>query len=215
MVSTEKLATQMGAGKFAKPLEDAAIRWGIVNGRDKARWLGQLYVESNAFKSVAELTGYSAKGLFATFGPTPKNPEGRNGLKTMAMAQQLVAAGPRAVFNHIYGGKWGRENLGNTQSDDGWNFRGRSLIQTTGRENYEKTSMGMFGDRRLLENPDLLTVAEHAADAAGWYWYSRRCNGIEDLREVTRKINPGLKHLAERVAATERAYRLLESLTKP
>lgn len=207
MMSTEKLAAQMGAGKFAKPLEDAAIHWGIVNGRDKCRWIGQLHVESGGFKHAAELTGYSAKGLM-------KNFAGRNGL-TLAMAQQLVAAGPRAVFNHIYGGKWGRENLGNTQPDDGWNFRGRSLIQTTGRDNYEKTSLGMFGDRRLLENPDLLLVPEHAASASGWYWYNRRCNGIEDIREVTRKINPGLKHLPERVAATERAYRLLESMTKP
>ncbi len=203
-MSTEKLAFLMGAKQYAKPLEDAAIRWGITQGRDKARWLAQLYVESNGFNNVSELTGYRAETLYKTF-------PGRNGL-TSQIASDLVRAGPRAVFNFIYGGKWGRDNLGNIKPDDGWNFRGRSLIQTTGRDNYRATSMGMFGDERLLEEPDLLTVPEHAADASGWYWYNRRCNGIEDIRALTKKINPGLKHLDRRIAQTTRAYDLLDFL---
>ena len=215
MMSTEKLAFMMGAKQFSKPIEDACINRGIVDGRDKARFIAQLHVESNGFNNVAELTGYRPETLLKTFGPTKRNPNGRNGLKTLAMAKELVRAGPRAVFNHIYGGKWGLENLGNIEPDDGWDFRGRSLIQTTGRENYERTSLGMFGDRRLLENPDLLLIPEHAADAAAWYWMDRRCNGIEDIREVTAKINPGLKHLDRRIGQTHKAYDLLDFLTKP
>lgn len=205
-MSTEKLAFLMGAKHFSKPLEDAAIRWGIIDGRDKARWLAQLHVESGGFVHVKELTGYSAAGLYKTF-------PGRNGL-TQQIARDLVAAGPRAVFNFIYGGKWGRENLGNTQPDDGWNFIGRSLIQTTGRENYERTSLGCWGDRRLLDDPELLTIPENAADAAAWFWYNRKLNGITDIREVTRRINKGLKHLDRRIAQTNRAYDLLDFLTK-
>lgn len=206
-MSTEKLAFLMGAKKFSKPIEDACIKWGIVDGRDKARFIAQLHVESNAFNNVAELTGYSARGLYDTF-------PGRNGL-TLDKARELHRAEPRAMFNFVYGGKWGRENLGNTEPDDGWNFRGRSLIQTTGRENYEKTSLGIFGDRRLLDDPDLLTIPEYAADAAGWYWYSRRCNGIEDIGELTGKINKARKHLPQRIAQTKKAYDLLDFLTKP
>lgn len=206
-MSTEKLADLMGAGKYSKPIEDAVIRWGIIQGEDKARFIAQLYVETGGFRHVAELTNYTAKGLLNVF-------DGRNGLTTLQQAMNLINRGPRAVFNHVYGGKWGRENLGNIAPDDGWNFRGRGLIMTTGRDNYRMTSFGCFGDGRLLENPDLLLIPEHAADAAAWFWYNRRLNGVEDVREVTRKINKGLLHLAERRHQTDRAIALLESLKR-
>ena len=206
MMSTEKLAFMMGAKDFSKPLEDAAINWGIVSGPDKARWLAQLSVESGGFKRLTEGTGYSATRLVQVF----KN---RNGL-TPAIAQQLVAAGPKAVFNFIYGGKWGRENLGNVNPDDGWDYRGRGLIMTTGRDNYRATSLGCWGDLRLVDEPDLLLGAEYAAQAAAWFWYSRKLNGVEDVREVTRRINGGAMHLAERIAATEKAMDLLDFLTQ-
>lgn len=204
-MSTEKLAFLMGAKDWSKPIEDACIRWGIEQARDKARFIAQLHVETGGFKNFGELTNYSATGLLKTF-------PGRNGLRTLQQAQQLVAAGPRAVFNHVYGGAWGRENLGNTQPDDGWDFRGRGPIQTTGRENYLKASVGMYGDDRLIDEPDALLVPSEGASAAAYYWYSRRCNGIESVREVTRKINPGLMHLSERERQTQRAYDILDHM---
>lgn len=206
-MSTEKLALLMGAKQYSKPIEDACIRWGIIQGVDKARFIAQLHVESNGFNNVSELTGYSAKGLLATF-------PGRNGLRTIDQARLLVAAGPRAVFNHVYGGAWGAKNLGNTQPDDGWDYRGRGLIQTTGRANYRDTSMGCYGDLRLLDDPGLLTAPEDAASAAAWYWYNRRLNGIADVRELTRRINGGSSHLDKRIAQTERALDLLDFLTR-
>lgn len=205
-MSTEKLAFMMGAKDYSKPIEDACIRWGIVDGRDKARFIAQLQVESGGFTRIEENMNYSAKRLLEVF-------PGRNGL-TAADARQLSAAGPRAVANFVYGGRWGRDNLGNTEQGDGWKFRGRSLIQTTGRENYRNTSMGCWGDLRLLEDPDLLLLPENAADAAGWFWYSRKLNGVEDVREVTRRINAGLRELGKRIAQTEKAYDLLDFLVK-
>ena len=203
-MSTEKLAFLMGAKEFSKPLEDAVIRWGIVDGRDKARFLAQCHVESGGFNRIEENMGYSAKRLVQVF-------PGRNGL-TPAIAKNIAAQGPRAVANFVYGGKWGRENLGNIHPDDGWDFRGRGLIQTTGRDNYRATSMGMFGDLRLLDDPDLLLLPEHAASRAAYFWYSRRLNGVEDVREVTTRINGGLLELDKRRAQTSRAYDLLEFL---
>lgn len=203
-MSTETLAFLMGAKQYSKPIEDAAIRWGIVDGEDKARWIAQLHVESNGFNTAEEATGYSAKRLLEVF-------PGRNGLDA-TKARALVAAGPRAVFNFIYGGEWGRRNLGNTEPDDGWMFRGRGLIQTTGRDNYRATSMGCYGDYRLLDNPDILLLPEEAANSAAWYWYSRRLNGVKDVREVTRKINAGLAHLDRRMAQTSRAMEVLNFL---
>lgn len=204
-MSTEKLAFLMGAKNYSKPLEDACIRWGIIQGRDKARFLAQTHVESAGFSRVEENLNYSAKRLMEVF-------PGRNGL-TPAVARNLAAEGPRAVANFVYGGGWGRKNLGNDAKDDGWKFRGRGLIQTTGRDNYQATSLGMFGDRRLLDDPDLLLDPEHAASSAAYYWYSRRLNGIEDIAVLTRKINGGKHGLAQRRHQTERAYDLLEFLT--
>ena len=204
-MSTEKLAFLMGAKEFSKPLEDACIRWGIIEGRDKARFLAQCHVESMGFNRVEENMNYSAKRLMQVF-------PGRNGLN-QTIAKNIAAQGPRAVANFVYGGKWGRENLGNLAANDGWDYRGRGLIQTTGRDNYRATSMGMFGDLRLLDDPDLLLLPEHAASSAAYFWYSRRLNGVEDVREVTMRINPGLLELDKRRAQTARAYDLLEFLT--
>lgn len=204
-MSAEKLAFLMGAKQFSKPIGDACIRWGIVNPNDQARFIAQLHVESGGFSRVEENLKYTATRLVEVFG-------NRNGLNT-TIARQLSAAGPRAIANFIYGGAWGRRNLGNTQPDDGWNFRGRGLIQTTGRTNYRDTSMGCWGDLRLLDDPDMLLLPEHAADAAAWFWYSRRLNGITDVKEVTRKINSGLLHLDKRIVQTKRALALVDFLT--
>ena len=200
-MNIENLAVAMGAKNYAVALGLSCRNWGISAPGDQARFIAQLSVESGGFKRVEENLRYSATRLTQVFGK-------RNGL-TPAIAAQVAAAGPRAVANFIYGGEWGRKNLGNVEPDDGWNFRGRSLIQTTGRENYRATSIGCWGDLRLLDDPDLLLLPDNAAWAAGWFWYSRRLNGVTDVAEITRKINGGSNHLAERRAATERALRLV------
>jgi putative chitinase len=203
MMSTELLAAQMGAGKFSIHIERACIRWGIIDGRDKCRFLAQCYVESQGFKRVEENLRYTTvKRLLDVFGS-------RNGLNA-TIAANLIKQGPMAIANFVYGGEWGRKNLGNTHPGDGWNFRGQGLIQTTGRDNTRALSVGMFGDNRLLTNPFWMQSDEGAAESAAYYWYSRKCNGIESVREVTRRINPALLELDKRVQQTERAYRLLE-----
>ena len=203
-MNTERLAFLMGAKQYSGPIARACQRWGISNPRDQARFIAQLHVETSGFKYSAELTNYSVTGLVKTFGS-------RNGLTT-EKAKLLVAAGPRAVFNFIYGGEWGRKNLGNIRPDDGWEFRGRGLIQTTGRENYKKTSIGCYGDERLLSDPDILLLPEEAANSAAWYWYNSRLNGVTDIRAVTKKINGGSSHLDRRIGQTNRAYDLVEFL---
>ena len=205
-MNVEIFAKLMGAGKYAAPLAMACGRWGIVDRTDVARFIAQLSVESAGFKHVVELTGWRAESLFKTF-------KGRNGLGSVQEAQWLVDEGPQRVLNFVYGGSWGLQHLGNTEPNDGWNFRGRGLIQTTGRSNYRDTSMGCYGNKSLLDEPDKLATPDGAAESAAWYWYHRGLNDVEDVREVTRRINGGLHQLDQRIAETERAYLLVDHAT--
>lgn len=114
---------------------------------------------------------------------------------------------------HSQSGYEFREDLGNTESGDGFKFRGRGLIQVTGRANYAKASQAIYGDDRLLETPELLQEPEGAATSAAWFWYSHGINQIadtDDIRAVTRAVNGGLNGLEERQVYLDRAKQALE-----
>lgn len=106
------------------------------------------------------------------------------------------------------------KRLGNTpEADgDGQKYRGRGLIQITGRDNYLACSKALFGDDRLLRTPELLEQAEWACKSAAWFWNSRNLNALADVghfNTITRRINGGLNGLAERRAFYERAKAVL------
>ncbi len=104
--------------------------------------------------------------------------------------------------------------LGNTpQADgDGQRYRGRGLIQVTGRANYEACSEALFGDSRLLNTPELLENPVYAALSAGWCWQKAVLNtlaGKGDFLTITKRINGGTNGLANRQALYERALKVL------
>lgn len=104
--------------------------------------------------------------------------------------------------------------LGNTpEADgDGQRFRGRGLLQITGRDNYLACSKELFGDDRLLRTPELLEQAEWACKSAAWFWNSRNLNALADagsFETITRRINGGLNGLAERQAFYATALKVL------
>ena len=104
--------------------------------------------------------------------------------------------------------------LGNTpEADgDGQKYRGRGLIQITGRDNYLACSKALFGDDRLLRTPELLEQAEWAAKSAAWFWNSRSLNALADrgdLQGITKRINGGYNGLAEREAFYKVALKVL------
>lgn len=106
------------------------------------------------------------------------------------------------------------ERLGNTpEADgDGQKYRGRGLIQITGRDNYLACSKALFSDDRLLRTPELLEQAEWACKSAAWFWNSRNLNALADagdMNGITRRINGGLNGLAERLEFYERARKVL------
>lgn len=104
--------------------------------------------------------------------------------------------------------------LGNTpQADgDGQKYRGRGLIQITGRDNYRACSLGLFGDDRLLFIPELLEKPQWAAESAAWFWEQKGLNELADrdqFNSITRRINGGLNGLEDRLQLWARARALL------
>ena len=106
------------------------------------------------------------------------------------------------------------ERLGNTPEADGDGqfYRGRGLIQITGRHNYLMCSIGLFGDDRLLREPELLEQPEWAAESAAWFWWVKLLNTLADqgrFTEITRKINGGQNGAADRRELWLRATKVL------
>ncbi|MFT0517041.1 glycoside hydrolase family 19 protein [Pseudomonas faucium] len=104
--------------------------------------------------------------------------------------------------------------LGNTpQADgDGQLYCGRGLIQVTGRNNYQACSRALFGDERLLAQPQLLEQPRWACESAAWFWHSRGLNTLADRGEfnrITRHINGGLNGLEDRLMLWARAREVL------
>lgn len=107
----------------------------------------------------------------------------------------------------------GRKDLGNLQTGDGPRFCGRGLIQITGRDNYAKASMALFGDYRLLKNPELLELPDWAAKSAAWFWTTRNLNNLADgaqFTDLTKKINGGLNGIEDRRARYKLALSVLK-----
>lgn len=100
----------------------------------------------------------------------------------------------------------GRKDLGNTEPGDGVKFKGRGLVQITGRANYAllKRTFGID----FIENPELLETPQYAALSACWFWNSRNLNVLadaDDFLAITKKINGGVTGLKDRQMYLDRA----------
>lgn len=105
----------------------------------------------------------------------------------------------------------GRHDLGNTQPGDGLRFKGRGLIQITGRANYRAAGMALGVD--LLSEPARLAEPELAARSAGWFWKANGLNRYADIDQfasLTKRINGGYSHIDERIQLWLAARRVLK-----
>jgi len=112
----------------------------------------------------------------------------------------------------------GRGDLGNTQAGDGFRFRGRGLIQITGRANYRECATAL--SLPLILHPEALERPDIAALASAWWWSDNGLNELADagnVDHVSDRINRGrvtkpvgdANGYAERLALTERALKAL------
>lgn len=104
----------------------------------------------------------------------------------------------------------GRKDLGNTQAGDGKRYRGRGLIQITGRVNYTQLMMAL--DIDCVEHPEVVETPGNACRSAAWWWNNRKLNELADKKEfvrITKIINGGTNGLADRQQFYERALKVL------
>jgi predicted chitinase len=147
-----------------------------------------------------ENLNYSAKALCSTF---PKY------FANLAQAESY-ARQPEKIANRVYANRMGN---GNEASGDGWKYRGRGLIQITGKNNYRGFSL-WIGDIRIIDEPDLVAT-EYAVQSAVFFWDRNNLNSIADRNDVvrmTKKVNGGTNGLAHRAELLNKANGLLAML---
>lgn len=108
----------------------------------------------------------------------------------------------------------GRRDLGNIKAGDGKRFRGRGVIQITGRYNYEKYGKKLGID--LIKKPELAETPEVSVKTAIAYWTDHGLNALadkDDLRGITKRINGGYNGLNSRMAMLENAKRAIKAVS--
>jgi len=181
--------------KWLGPLADTFTKYGINTTQRQACFIGQCQHESNNFRTLEENLHYSAAGLMRVW---PSR------FPSTDVADQY-ANNPEKIANKVYAGR-----MGNVEDSDGFAFRGRGLVQLTGREAYANCGSGLGVD--LLSNPDMLFDPEYACLSAGWFWNKKSLNDLADTQDyetMTKRINGGIIGLDDRKAKIAKAISVL------
>ena len=175
-----------------------------------AHALAQQCVETGRFSTLVESLNYSEAGLLATFSRSRISAADCARLGRKATESPLSPERQAEIANIVYGGEFGRTNLGNINTGDGWRFRGRGAKQTTGRANYERVKTLTGFD--VINNPALLEDPDKGTRAACIFWTDKGCNSFadaDDINGLTARINGGANGLPDRKTALIRAKAIL------
>ena len=147
-------ATEANRGKYLPFLNKYMQEYGITTEKRIASFIAQIAHESVNFSAVVENLNYSAAGLLKTFSKYFN-----------ADTAAMYANKSEMIANRVYANRMGN---GDESSGDGWRYRGRGLVQLTGKSGYyafqQATGVNCLTDPTLLEKPDA------AVHAACWYW---------------------------------------------
>ena len=161
---------------------------GLTTPARLAHFLAQVLHESGALEIDWENMSYSSRRLLQIFGV------GRHSAAITQGEAQALAHRPEAIAERVYGlgNPHKARELGNTESGDGFCYRGGGLLQTTGRANYRR--MGQKCGVDFEGQPDLVLAAEHALKPALCEWTEARLNAFadcDDILSISRAINLG------------------------
>ena len=184
---------------YVAPINKVAKAYGILDNHKRvAAFLAQIAHESGGFNFTKENLNYNAKALqsvFKKYYPTEKD----------AIVHERK---PEQIANRVYASRMGN---GDEKSGDGWTYRGRGLIQLTGKENYTKFSESI--KKPLKEAVDYLETAEGAVESAAWFWNKNKLNELcdkDDFTTLTKRINGGTNGLEDRKHHYEIALKALK-----
>lgn len=168
----------------------------------QAHFLAQAGHESAGFLKVEEGLNYSENALTAMFGKRITAEQARaHGRNAMHPANQKMIA------SIIYANRNGN---GEVNSGDGFRYRGRGLIQITGKANYAALVKQLGAD--VVANPDLLLGYRFAAMSAAAWWKNHGLNELadsDDVTRITRVINGGTNGLDDRKSRLIKAKGIL------
>lgn len=171
--------------KYCDAVNAAMEEFGIDTPGRQAMFLAQCGHESGQFSVVEENLNYRAETLLKVF------PKYFRDVDPNDYARQ-----PEKIANRVYSSRMGN---GDESSGDGYRYRGRGLIQLTGKNNYVKCGDALGVD--LTENSDYLSTPEGAARSAAWFWSANGLNKFADANDnlgATKRINGGTNGLDER-----------------
>jgi putative chitinase len=153
-------------------LLDRLTKGGITDKKAQANVLAQIKAESGGV-AKSENLNYSPERLLKMF---PKH------VKDLEDAKSLVSQGPEAIGNRVYGNRMGNA------ADEGYRYRGRGIIQITGKNNYKK-----YGDligQDLVSNPDLANDPEIAKQIAVAYFQQKQKEkfNLSDISSIGKAV---------------------------
>ena len=175
------------------------FKYNITNTEQVAQFLAQTGYESANWTVLEENLNYSESALLAVF---PSHFSGD------AEASEY-ARHPVRIANRVYANRMGN---GDEASGDGWRFRGRGIIQITGRDNYTEFAKWCGLDTSENATTYIETNITGAILAGMWFWVSNHLQEYSDnVAEVTRIINGGYNGLSTRNSNYMRIYKLLST----
>lgn len=181
------------ARRILEPMSAACERFDIVTPPRIGAFIGQCWVESKAFTDFEEdLYWRDAERLKRFFSK----------ITNIEQASSLLRK-PEALANVIYADRLGN---GDTESGDGWRYRGRGAIQLTGLDNYRAAELALA--RPYVSQPWLVAELEDAFLTSAHFWHVNKLNVLADSAQwdaITRVVNKGMVERALRRQRTEEA----------
>ncbi|MBQ4813108.1 glycoside hydrolase family 19 protein [Pseudoalteromonas luteoviolacea] len=185
--------------KYLTALNEVLPQFDISTPLRIAHFLAQIAHESGYFRCSSENLNYSDNALRAVFGKY---------FPDEASAADY-ARQPEKIANRVYANRMGN---GDEESGDGWKYRGRGLIQLTGKDNYLRCGDALNLD--LVNDPEVVSDDPKVAiQSACHYWQSCNLNALADADElvkITKRINGGTNGLDDRAALLNRAKQFLD-----
>lgn len=173
--------------------QEVLDRYGIsASNLRVAHFMAQVLHESGGLTIQFENLNYSAKRLPQVW-PSRFKPKG-------PLNPAEYANNPQKLANEVYGGR-----MGNTAPNDGFTYRGRGMIQITGKDGYASATKNLRKDHPeapdFVANPDEVISAAWSLAVAASIWSAKGCNRFADedsINKVTRAINGGLTGIGDR-----------------